>query len=58
MHLGRVFTERKEQVAMIFYCLVLLMGMIVLGIGVQRRLFKASDGILDPEWELFEQRYD
>jgi hypothetical protein len=42
----------------IFFCLGLLMAMVVLGIAVQRWLFKRCDEIDDPEWDLCQQRYD
>jgi hypothetical protein len=42
----------------IFFCLATLMAIVVLCIAVQRRLFKRSDEIDDPEWELYQQRYD
>ncbi len=42
----------------IFFYLVLLMAIVALGITVQRWLFKRSDEIVDPEWELYQQRCD
>jgi sensor domain CHASE-containing protein len=42
----------------IFFFLVLLMAIVALGITVQRWMFKHSDEIDDPEWELYQQRYD
>jgi hypothetical protein len=41
----------------IFFYLGLLMAIVVLGIAVQRWLFKGSDERKDPEWELYQQRY-
>ena len=29
-----------------------------LGIAAQRWLFKEADAVCDPEWELYQQRYD
>jgi hypothetical protein len=42
----------------IFFYLGLLMAIAALSIAVQRWLFKRSDEIDDPEWELYQQRYD
>jgi hypothetical protein len=42
----------------IFFCFVLLMAAVVIGIAVQRWLFKDSDEVYDLEWELYQQRYD
>jgi hypothetical protein len=42
----------------VFFYLVLLMAIVVLGLTVQGWLFKGSDEIDDPEWELYQQRYD
>jgi hypothetical protein len=43
---------------LIFFCLVLLMAAVVMSRAVQQWLFKDSHEIYDPEWELYQQRYD
>jgi hypothetical protein len=43
---------------LIFFCLVSLLAAIVTGIAVQQWLFKSSEEVYDPEWELYQQRYD
>jgi hypothetical protein len=54
----RIFTKRKEQAMVIFFCFMLIVAEVVIGIDVQRWLFKEPDEVVDPEWELYQQRYD
>ena len=40
----------------LFFVFVVLM--VPLGIAAQRLLFKEADEVYDPQWELYQQRYD
>ena len=42
----------------LFFVFVFVVLMIPLGIATQRLLFKEADAVCDPEWELYQQRYD
>ncbi len=37
---------------------VLVPAMAIFGAALQRRLFKDTSEVYDPEWELYQQRYD
>ncbi|MFL5653863.1 MAG: hypothetical protein ACJ8CB_06770 [Ktedonobacteraceae bacterium] len=44
---------------MIFFLLLgLVLTVVVLSLAVQGWLFKDPDDTLDPQWELYQQRYD
>lgn len=38
---------------LVFFVLVVPLGMAALGL-----LFRQAEGVSDPEWELYQQRYD
>jgi len=42
----------------IFFVFVFFVLCIPLGIAAQRWLFKEADEVRDPQWELYQQRYD
>ena len=42
----------------LFVVLVFFVLVIPLGIATQRWLFQQEDEVVDPEWELYQQRYD
>jgi hypothetical protein len=42
----------------LFLIFVLMPVLVFLGLTVQRWLFSNSDEKNDPEWELYQQRYD
>jgi hypothetical protein len=37
---------------------VLVPAMAIFSVALQRRLFKDTSEVYDPEWELYQQRYD
>ena len=50
---------RKEPIMMtLFLTFVLMPVLVVLGLTAQRWLFRNSDEKNDPEWDLYQQRYD
>jgi hypothetical protein len=44
--------------AIIFFCLVVFIGLVILSLTAQRWLFQDTDKAYDPEWERYQQRYD
>ena len=42
----------------LFLVLVFFVLFIPLGLTAQRWLFKEGDEVVDPQWELYQQRYD
>ena len=42
----------------LFLVLVFFVLFIPLGLTAQRWLFQQGDEVVDPEWELYQQRYD
>jgi hypothetical protein len=42
----------------LFFVLVLFLLIIPLGITAQRRMVQQGVEVFDPEWELYQQRYD
>ena len=42
----------------LFFVFVFVVLMVPLGIAAQRWLFKETGGVCDPQWELYQQRYD
>jgi hypothetical protein len=38
--------------------LIFVVVSVPLGLAAQRWLFKQAEGVDDPEWELYQQRYD
>jgi len=42
----------------IFVAFILLVPLVIGSLYVQRWLFKDSNGVYDPEWELYQQQYD
>jgi hypothetical protein len=50
--------HRKEQEMIVFLLLCLVLIAVVLSLAVQGWLFKNPDDTLDPQWELYQQRYD
>ena len=42
----------------IFFVFVFFILIVPFGIAVQRWLFKEANEVCDPQWELYQQRYD
>ena len=42
----------------LFFLLVFFVLIIPLGITAQRWMFKQEGEVVDPEWEIYQQRYD
>ena len=42
----------------IFFIFVFVILIVPVGIAAQRRLFKDAEKVYDPQWELYQQRYD
>lgn len=42
----------------LFAVLIFFVLVVPLGITAQRWLFQEADGVGDPEWDLYQQRYD
>ena len=42
----------------IIFVFVVVVLIVPLGIAAQRWLFKDADEVYDPQWELYQQRYD
>ena len=42
----------------LYFVFVSVVLMVPLGIAALGLLFKQTDGVGDPEWELYQQRYD
>ncbi|MFL5590201.1 MAG: hypothetical protein ACJ797_20395 [Ktedonobacteraceae bacterium] len=42
----------------LFFVFVFVVLIVPLGITAQRFLFKEVDEVCDPQWELYQQRYD
>lgn len=42
----------------LFFVLIFFVLMIPLGMAAMALLFKQTEGVGDPEWEIYRQRYD
>ena len=57
--MGQSAPTRKEQpVVTMFFVFLFLVLIIPLAMAAQGRLFQQTREVVDPEWELYQQRYD
>jgi len=50
--------KKEHNMVTIFIVLLFFMLAVPLGLATQRWLFKEEGEVFDPEWELYQQRYD
>ncbi len=50
--------ERCQSMMTLFLTFIVMPVLVFLGLTAQRWLFRNSDEKNDPEWELYQQRYD